>query len=83
MFTPTPIIFIKICKNFVKIKSKVVKNFYKFYYKFVKLYLEELNGNEYPVKNTKLELAIPKVNGENPEKVIVNSIQRGLTTYCL
>ena len=35
MFTPTPIIFIKICKNFVKIKSKVVKNFYKFYYKDV------------------------------------------------
>lgn len=26
-------------------------------------------------KNTKLELAIPKVNGENPEKVLVNSIQ--------
>ena len=69
----------------VEINQKVITNTNAIYdgqeKRILQLEVEnKLNGNEYPVKNTKLELAIPKVNGENPEKVIVNSIQRGLTT---
>lgn len=71
--------------NGAEINQKVITNTNAIYdgqeKRILQLEVEnKLNGNEYPVKNTKLELAIPKVNGENPEKVIVNSIQRGLTT---
>lgn len=69
----------------VEINQKVITNTNAIYdgqeKRILQLEVEnKLNGNEYPVKNTKLELAMPKVNGENPEKVLVNSIQRGLTT---
>lgn len=71
--------------NGAEVNQKVITNTNAIYdgqeKRILQLEVEnKLNGNEYPVKNTKLELAIPRVNGENPEKVIVNSIQRGLTT---
>ena len=63
MFTPTPIIFIKICKNFVKIKSKVVKNFYKFYYNEQIFFIDSENAEttkEYVVRETIRRVSTPQ-----------------------
>ena len=39
-----------------------------------------LDGNEYPVKETTIEMNTPKVENANPEKVIINTTSKNLTT---
>lgn len=39
-----------------------------------------LEGTNYPIKSTKLQLNAPKINGNNPQNVIVNSTNKSLTT---
>ena len=39
-----------------------------------------LEGNGYPIKETEIEIQAAKVNKKNPEKVIVNIVEKNLTT---
>lgn len=71
--------------NSVEINQKVITNTKATYdgqeKRILQLEVEnKLKENEYPVKNTKFELNVPKINEKNPEEVIVNSIQRGVAT---